>query len=91
VNVRLSDEELAYWARRIGGFNPAAKVAYAHGLAVEFATKHAGKMLPSIQHGVLGHHFRILIEPDRGEKKLLRLGIDSLLELGRAINDNARS
>lgn len=91
MSPRLTDEELAYWTERVGGFNPATKINYAHDLAIGYAEKHAKGMLPSIQHGVMGHYFRILIEPDSGEQKLLRLGIDCLLELGKVVNENAQS
>lgn len=91
MSIELSPVELDYWASRFRGPNPAATVDHAHRLAMAWVDKHAGTMLPSIQHGIIRNYFRFVLEPDAGERKLLMGAIDALLELGDCINANART
>lgn len=91
MSIELSKIELDYWTSRYRGPNPAAQVDYAHQQARAWIDRHAAKMLPSIQHGLIRNYFRFVIESDAGERKLLMGAIDALLELGACINANAQS
>lgn len=91
ATIGLEPHELHYWATKYRGPNPAASVDYAHRQAIEYVQHHATDMLPSIQNAIIRARFRYILEPDVGERKLIQRAIDAQLELGRAINANARS
>ncbi len=91
MSIEISTVELNYWASRYRGPNAAGSIDYAHQQAQQWVNCNAADMLPSIQHGIIRNYFRFVIESDAGEKKLLMGAIDALLELGRVINENARS
>lgn len=64
---------------------------YALRCADEYADTHAPNALPSIKSAIAQLHFRYSMQDDVGERELIRVAVDQLMELGRAINDCAQS
>lgn len=71
--------------------DPDAALQYALNCADDYAEQHAANALPSIKNAIAQLVFRYTVQSDPGEKQLIQVAIDSLIELGRAINDCAQS
>lgn len=63
---------------------------YAEKTAREWIDSHAAGLLSSIQFGIFRLVIAFMLERDGGERRNIQIGIDALLELGRAINENSR-
>lgn len=86
MNHILSPEDLARFRKMWrGDWEDALDAAIKN--ADAFADQHAHDMLPSIKETVAHLHVRHAIEPDPGERGLIRESVDCLLALGRAVRN----
>lgn len=78
----ITPEDEAAFRRRYRGPNCEGNLAYAKAQAVAYAERYAAGFPDWVQHGIAALHFRHCYTPDTGERVLLRISIDCLLELG---------
>jgi hypothetical protein len=86
----ITDHELKWFRARYRHVNPDATLQYALNCADEYAERCAPRSLPSIKSAIAQLHFRHTLQSDPGEKQLIRIAIDRLIEMGDAINANAK-
>ncbi|MDH5824327.1 hypothetical protein QFW77_15230 [Luteimonas sp. RD2P54] len=83
----ITEHDEAAFRRRYRGPTCEGSLSYAKQLANEYATRYASGMPDWVRLGVAALHFRHCYMVDTGDKKLLRLGIDTLLYVGRACSN----
>lgn len=86
----ITDHELKWFRARYRHVNPEATLQYALNCADEYAERYASHAPPTIKSAVAQLHFRYTLQSDPGEKQLIRIAIDRLIEMGEAINANAK-
>lgn len=86
----ISQGEIDYYRAKLKGSDVDTRIDTAVRYAGEYVQQHAAKLLPMIQAGVARAVFLYIIQDDPGERELLRISIDHLIQLGRGI-ENERS
>lgn len=84
----ITPEDEVLFRRRYRGPQCEGNLTYAKQQATAYAELHAGCMPEWVRIGVAALHFRHVSMMDAGEKKLLRIGIDCLLAVGRACSND---
>ena len=85
----LSQDEIDYYRAKLRGPDVDTRITNALANAREYVETYAADMLPMIQAGVARAVFLYTIQPDDGERELLRMSIDNLIQLGRATKHDA--
>jgi hypothetical protein len=85
----ISEQDEAAFRRRYRGPQCEGDLAYAKKTANEYAERYAAAMPDWVQFGVAALHFRHCYMTDVGDRALLRIGIDTLLYMGRACANEA--
>lgn len=81
----LSQDEIDYYRAKLKGPDVDTRVTNAVANAREYVGAYAADMLPMIQHGVARAVFLFTLQDDPGERQLLRISIDNLIQLGRGM------
>ena len=81
----ITPHELQYFRERYRNANPEASLQHALKCADEYAERHAKNAVPSIKDAIAQLHFRHLLQPDVGERRLIRNAIDQLIQMGEEI------
>ncbi|HRP73192.1 MAG TPA: hypothetical protein PK743_11225 [Luteimonas sp.] len=83
----ITEQDEAAFRRRHRGPQCEANLDYAKHTANEYAERYAAGMPDWVRFGVAALHFRHCSSKDVGDKMLLRIGIDTLLLIGRACDE----
>jgi hypothetical protein len=81
----ISSTERAHFSKRyrLGGLGPEATINYAVATALAYADKHALGAPDVIRNGIARVFIHYTLQSDAGEKKLLMIAIDRLIDMGR--------
>ena len=81
----ISQGEIDYYRSKLKGPDVDTRIDTAVKYAGVYVQEHAANLLPMIQSGVARAVFLYIIQDDPGERELLRISIDNLIQLGRGM------